>query len=136
MNPRCLGVEYFRKSSASWTSTAYREGDCLLNSSSNIEWPYCDAEYYQMYFWTQGRFVECSDDKPSDTKAQDGRRTVNKNTTYKAPQNKNYENYNKGRKDIVEEFEDWIDKETARWNNAMNDANMGSYNTYRYNDGY
>lgn len=81
-----MGVEFFRKSGADWTSNAYNEGDCLLNSSSNIEWPFCDAAYYQMYFWTQGRFVECTDDHPDDTKAESGK-TVNKNTTYKQPKN-------------------------------------------------
>jgi hypothetical protein len=66
-----MGVEFFRKSPKSWTSSAYKEGDCLLNSSSNTEWPKCDADYYQMYFWEQGRFVECSKDHPEDAKAEE-----------------------------------------------------------------
>lgn len=68
-NSRCMGVEYFKESGKSWTSNAYREGDCLLNSSSDTEWPVCDADYYQMYFWQQGRFVECSEDHPEDQHA-------------------------------------------------------------------
>lgn len=48
-NRRCKGIEYFKKSGARMTSTAYREGDCLLNSGTDLT--DCDADLYQMYFW-------------------------------------------------------------------------------------
>jgi hypothetical protein len=41
---RCKGVEYFKKSGARMTSAAYKEGDCLLNSGTDITG--CDVELY------------------------------------------------------------------------------------------
>jgi len=82
-NSRCMGVEYFKQSGKSNVSGAYKPGDCLLNSGSDINRPKCDADYYQMYFWKQGRFVECSADKPESTKAKSstyGDNKVNKNS--------------------------------------------------------
>lgn len=46
---RCKGVEFFKASGVSNTSPTYREGDCLLNSDTNLK--RCDADYWQMYFW-------------------------------------------------------------------------------------
>jgi len=54
-NKHCLGIEYFRYSGESYTSTAYTEGDCLLNDGTDITNPPCDADYYQMYFWKLGK---------------------------------------------------------------------------------
>lgn len=48
---RCKGIEYWRKSGARLTSSSYKEGDCLLNSGTDINSPPCDADLYQMYFW-------------------------------------------------------------------------------------
>lgn len=55
---RCKGVEFFRASGASMTSPSYREGDCLLNSDTNLK--RCDADYYQLYFWQKSN-NKCDD---------------------------------------------------------------------------
>lgn len=52
-NRRCLGIEYFRPSGARATSSAYKEGDCLLNSGTDLK--NCDADYYQMFFWEKSK---------------------------------------------------------------------------------
>lgn len=58
-NKKCKGIEYFKKSGARMTSSSYREGDCLLNSGTNIYTPECDASLYQMYFWEKSE-MQCS----------------------------------------------------------------------------
>lgn len=73
-----------------------------------------------MYFWKQGRFVQCSSEHPEDTKAdEDKGRTVNKNTNSNrsARSNNRYGYNNSGRsmkeweREILGEFEDWLSKE-------------------------
>lgn len=101
-NQKCVGVEFFNPSGKARTANGYRKGDCLLNSSSNIESPACDADFYQMYFWEQGQFVECSTQDatrattPKPTRQSSG--TVNKYTSYYKPTTNsysyNYDSYN------------------------------------------
>lgn len=75
----CVGVEFFQKSGKSVTSNAYREGDCLLNSGANTVKPPCDAAYYQMYFWEQGPFVQCSTENRTKATAGTNKKNGNKN---------------------------------------------------------
>lgn len=58
-NKNCLGIEYFRNSGRTPTSSAYKEGDCILNDSTDTLNPPCDADYYQMYFWKLGQKMDC-----------------------------------------------------------------------------
>merc|ERR1712232_1490865 len=102
---------------------AYKEGDCLLNSSSNTKWPICDADYYQMYFWQQGRFVECSDDHPEDTKAEEEEKpkTVNKSTQPRESTTTNRKSNKERNKEMVDDFENWLKKEANKWENLLKD---------------
>lgn len=125
-----MGVEFFKKSGKSRVSNAYREGDCLLNSGSNTEEPECNADYYQMYFWKQGRFVECSSNHPEDTKTDSGK--VNKASGYnnRSRSNNRYSYNNNARKsmkewekDILGQFENWLEREEQAWKERFSGGN-------------
>ena len=76
---KCKGIEYFRSSGRTDTSSAFSEGDCLLNDGVDIVNPPCDADYYQMYFWEQGDKVDCTTNEPVETSEVAPTETNNRN---------------------------------------------------------